>query len=102
VLNLTPRMLQDSAATPAARLSFALARVQDYFDRVVRGRARFFPIPPFLGEALRARGEWSVDAAGVRRALELAKAVRAAADSVPSPGAPAPPRPDTTSRRGGR
>ena len=96
VLNLTPRMLQDSAATPAARLSFAMARVQDYFDRVVRGRARFFPIPPFLGEALRARGEWSVDPAGVRRALELARAVRAPADSVP------PARPDTTSRRGGR
>jgi len=88
VLNLNPRMLQDSASTPEARLAFAMARVQDYFDRVVRGRARFYPVPPFLGETLRARGEWSVDQAGVRRALERAKEARAAADSSQAPGVP--------------
>lgn len=88
VVNLNPRMLQDSASTPEARLAFAMARVQDYFDRVVRGRARFYPVPPFLGETLRARGEWSVDQAGVRRALERAKEARAAADSSQAPGVP--------------
>jgi peptidyl-prolyl cis-trans isomerase D len=105
VLNLTPRILQDSAATPEARASLARARVQDYFDRVVHGRARFYPIPPFLGETLRARGSWSVDQAGVRRALERAKEIRATADSLTGQGAPrmtpAPgPAPvDTTPRR---
>ena len=105
VLNLTPRMLQDSASTAEARLAFAMARVYDYFDRVVRGRARFYPVPPFLGETLRARAEWSVDQAGVRRALERAKEVRAAADSLQAPGvprmtpAPTPSGVDTTRRR---
>jgi peptidyl-prolyl cis-trans isomerase D len=87
VLNLTPGMLQDSAATPEARTRFAMARVEDYFDRVVSRRARFFPIPPFLGETLRARGTWSVDQAGVRRALERATEMRAA-DSLNAPTGP--------------
>jgi hypothetical protein len=105
VLNLNPRMLMDSASTPEARMAFAMARVQDYFDRVVRGRARFYPVPPFLGETVRARGEWSVEQAGVRRALERAKEIRASADSSESPGVPRmtpAPRPtgvDTSPRR---
>jgi len=113
VLNLSPRILQDSAATPQARVALAMARVDDYFERVVRGRARFFPLPPFLGETLRAHAKWTVDQAGVRRALERAKELRATADSLQPPGpggaapgggmrmppAPAPTSPDTTSRR---
>ncbi|HEV8263748.1 MAG TPA: peptidylprolyl isomerase [Gemmatimonadales bacterium] len=105
VLSLTPQMVQDSAATPEARTRFAIGRVQDYFDRVVRGRSRFYPIPPFLGEALRANSRWSVDQAGVRRALERAKEIRAAADSLQAPGvprmtpAPGPAPVDTTPRR---
>jgi len=106
VLNLTPEMLRDSATTPEGRLRFAMPRVTDYMDRVVHGRARFFPVPPFLSETLRARARWSVDEAGVRRALERAQQMRAAADSLrggaetpqmtPAPG-PAPI--DTTSGR---
>jgi len=105
VLNLTPQVLQDSATTPEARVTLAMAHVQDYFDRVVRGRARFYPVPPFLGETLRAHAKWSVEQAGVRRALELAKNIRAAADSLQAPGVPrmTPPPPsggvDTTRRR---
>jgi peptidyl-prolyl cis-trans isomerase D len=86
VLNLTPQILQDSAQTPDARLSFAMARVEDYFDRVVNGRASFYPVPPFLGERLRAKAQWRVDQAGIRRALERAKEIRAAADSLRPPG----------------
>ncbi len=105
VLNVTPRMLQDSASTPDARVALAMARVQDYFDRVVHGRARFYPVPPFLGETLRVHAEWSVDQAGIRRALERAKELRDAADSLTAPGVPrmTPPPPssgvDTTRRR---
>ena len=105
VLNLTPRLLQDSASTPDARVVLAMAHVQDYFDRLVHGRSRFYPVPPFLGETLRAHAEWDVDQAGVRRALERAKELRASADSLQSPGVPrmtAPPPSsgvDTTPRR---
>jgi peptidyl-prolyl cis-trans isomerase D len=104
VVGVTPQALRDSGTTPAARVSVAMARVDDYLSRAVRGQARFYPIPPFLGETLRARSAWSVDQAGVRRALERAKEIRAAADSAgsgvprmtPAPG-PAPV--DTTPRR---
>lgn len=88
VLNLTPQMARDSAATPDARQRFAMARVQDYFDRVVRGRARFFPLPPFLGETLREKATWRVDQAGVRRALERGREIRASVDSLQAPGVP--------------
>ena len=88
VLNLTPRMLIDSAQTPEQRADFALQRVNAYFDRVVLGRARFYPVPPFFGETLRARSEWRVDQAGVRRALERAKEIRGAADSLQAPSTP--------------
>ena len=105
ILNLTPQLLRDSAATPQARINLAMARVNDYVDRVVQGRARFFPVPPFLSETLRARARWSVDEAGVRRAVERAQEIRSAADSGRASGAPrmtpAPgPAPiDTTRRR---
>ena len=105
VLNLTPQVLQDSASTPDARIALGMAHVQDYFDRVVRGRARFYPVPPFLGETLRAHAEWSVEQAGVRRALEIAQGIRAAADSLTAPGVPRMTPPptsggvDTTRRR---
>ena len=97
ILNLSPQMLRDSAATPEERKNIAMARVNDYVERVLQGRARFFPVPPFLGETLREHAEWSVDEAGVRRALERAQQIRLAADSnrtnqprmTPAPG-PAP------------
>ena len=97
ILNLSPQMLSDSTATPAERTNLAMARVNDYVDRVLQGRARYFPIPPSLGETLRDQARWSVDEAGVRRAVERAQEIRGSADSnrtneprmTPAPG-PAP------------
>ncbi|HEY6224477.1 MAG TPA: peptidylprolyl isomerase, partial [Gemmatimonadales bacterium] len=79
-LNLTPAMIHDSARTEAGRARFAMARVDDYFDRAVAGKAQFLPIPPLLAQALRDRGDWSIDAAAVQRAAERATALRASAD----------------------
>ena len=103
ILNISPQMLRDSASTPEERRNIAMARVNDYVDRVLQGRARFFPVPPFLGETLREKADWSVDEAGVRRAVERAQAIRTASDStrtnqprvMPAPG----PAPIDTSRR---
>lgn len=104
ILNISPQMLRDSAASQDERTNIAMARVNDYVDRVLQGRARFFPVPPFLGETLREKARWSVDEAGVRRAVERAQEIRLAADSNrtntpqmrPAPG----PAPIDTSRRG--
>jgi peptidyl-prolyl cis-trans isomerase D len=104
ILSISPQMLRDSASTPEERTNIAMARVNDYLDRVLQGRARFFPVPPFLGETLRERADWSVDEAGVRRAIERAQEIRSTADSgranqprgmMPAPG----PAPIDTSRR---
>ena len=103
ILNLSPQMLRDSASTPEERTNIAMARVNDYVERVLQGRARFFPVPPFLGETLREQARWGVDDAGVRRAVERAQEIRTAADSnraneprmQPAPG----PAPIDTSRR---
>jgi len=106
LLNLSPAALRDSAGTtPDARATFALARVNDYFDRVFHARARFFPLPAFLADTLLAQATWDVDEAGVRRAVERGQEIRAdssqtstAPRMTPAPG-PAPI--DTTRRRGG-
>ena len=104
LLNLSPEALRDSAGTsPDARLTFAAARVNDYFDRVFHARARFFPVPAFLADTLLAQAHWDVDEAGVRRAVERGQEIRAdsgqasaAPRMTPAPG-PAPI--DTTRRR---
>jgi hypothetical protein len=104
ILNLTPEVLRDSAGTTERdKINFAMGRVNDYLDRVLHGRARFFPLPPFLSELLRARGTWRVDEAGVRRAVERAQEIRA--DSTQTGGgprmtpAPGGPPIDTTPKR---
>ncbi len=103
ILNLSPEMLRDSAGKTAdERVSFALGRVNDYFDRVFHGRARFYPLPAFLADTLLADARWDVDAAGVRRAVERGQEIRsdsAQASNAPRI-APAPgPAPIDTTRR---
>jgi hypothetical protein len=85
ILSLSPELLRDSVSTEPDRVNLAMGRVDDYMGRVVQGRARFFPVPQFLGETLRAQGDWNVDEAGVRRALERAQLIRA--DSTRASGA---------------
>ena len=72
--------------SPADRVNFALGRVNDYFDRVFHGRARFYPLPAFLADTLLADARWNVDAAGVRRAVERGQEIRS--DSAQASGAP--------------
>jgi hypothetical protein len=96
-------MLRDSAGkTPDERVTFALGRVNDYFDRVFHGRTRFYPLPAFLADTLLADARWDVDAAGVRRAVERGQEIRsdsAQASNAPRM-APAPgPAPIDTTRR---
>ena len=64
---------------------------------VTRGSAAFLPVPPFLAAALRQGETWSLNEAGIARALERAQAIRAAdttARQAPATGlkrAPGPP-----------
>lgn len=111
-LALTPQVLKDSAATPEARVQLAMRHVQGFLDNIVVARSNFVAIPPFLGDILRAGASWSVNQAGLVRAAERAREVRAKSDSLrgvqrpnnepvpsvrPAPGpAPVPGRPPRT------
>src|SRR5438128_3434299 len=90
VLGVSPKLLKDSAATPAARVQLAMAHVDRYVDQAVtQGSTPFFPVPPFLASALRQGQPWSLNEAGIARAVESAQAIRAA--DTTAHGAPAPP-----------
>src|SRR5213078_266384 len=83
LLGLSPQLLKDSAATPAARVQLAMAHVDRYVDQAVtKGSAPFFPVPPFLASALRQGQPWSLNEAGIARAVESAQAIRAADTTV--------------------
>ena len=89
-LGLSPEAMRDSTTTAEGRVRYAMARVNDYFDRVVSRQAQFSPIPPLMAQVLRERSEWSVDASGVRQAAQRAVTLRASADSLAPPAGAAP------------
>lgn len=89
-LGLTPEAMRDSTTTAEGRIRYAMARVNDYFDRVVSRQAQFSPIPPLMAQVLRERSDWSVDASGVRQAAQRAVTLRASADSLAPPAGAAP------------
>ena len=96
LIGVSPQLLKDSAAGEPARIRLAMARLDAYLDRALKeGKAQLFPVPPFLAGALRQGGPWSLNEAGITRALERAQVIRSAADSGggprPSAGAPAAP-----------
>src|SRR5207244_8378784 len=96
LIAVSPQLLKDSAAGEPARIRLAMARLDAYLDRALKeGKAQLFPVPPFLAGALRQGEPWSLNEAGITRALERAQVIRSAADSGggprPSAGAPSAP-----------
>jgi len=96
LIGVSPQLLKDSAAGEPARIRLAMARLDAYLDRALKeGKAQLFPVPPFLAGALRQGEPWSLNEAGITRALERAQVIRSAADSGggarPSAGAPSAP-----------
>lgn len=100
-LGVTPKQLADSASSKGDRERAAAARVEAYLDRMMAGQAQLIQVPAVLSGALRTKFEGRIMAAGVDRAVERAKSVRASADSartsaqpataVPMPSPAAPP-----------
>ena len=52
----------------------AAEKVEQYFDRLVAGKARLRPLPSGLGTLLRDRSRYRIYDAGLNRAVELAEA----------------------------
>src|SRR3989475_9942996 len=107
LLGVSPQLLKDSAATPAARVQLAMAHVDHYVDQAVtQGTAPVFPVPPFLAGALRQGQPWSLNEGGIARAVESAQAIRAADTTVraapPTGLKRAPGPPPVAAESGGR
>jgi hypothetical protein len=104
-LGIDPKMLADSAKTPAERERLAASRVEAFLDKIMAGQAQPLPVPPPLQIVLLNKFDAKVNSAGIDRAVERAQRVRAAADSarganmpksaVPLPGPAATPAPAT-------
>ena len=106
-LGIAPQMLADSARSVPERERLAAARVEAVLDRIMAGQAQPLSVPVPVQMVLGARYDSKIQPAGIDRAVEQARTLRATADStraanqpqsqVPLPGAPAP-TPDSAAR----
>ena len=100
-----PELADSSKLTPEAKSKLANDKVEEFFGRLVEGRAQMAQVLPELGDYLRAKKLGKVNQAGLARSVELAMAqhrrdsasaaARPPANVVqPAPGGP--PVSDTT------
>lgn len=96
-MGVDPKVLADSAKSDAEREKLAGTKVDSYFDKLVKNEVGFADIAYPVARSLEKKYKFSVNDAGLDKALEKAKAVRGSADSLkakqgpPTPGAEAPP-----------
>lgn len=88
----TPELSDTSSLSADARLKLASDKVEEFFGRLLDGRAQMVVMPPELGDYLRGKGKGKVNQAGLARAVELASAQRARDSTAAAgqSGAPAP------------
>lgn len=87
-LRVAPAMVADSARTKEEKQRFIPARVDAYFNRLVKGEEQFVEVPPPLAQALRQKYDWKVNSAGLDRAVQAAQAIRAKEDSARAAATP--------------
>lgn len=78
--------LTDSSVAESERGKVAGLKVEKYFDGLIEGKTRLRPLPSALATLLRERLPYTVHDAGINRAVELATAEKAKADSLAPPG----------------
>jgi hypothetical protein len=81
-LGVAPAQLSDSAKTEQERERVAAARIESYVDRLLANQAQFIPVPTEVSELLRDTYDWKIANAGVERAVERARRIRATRDST--------------------
>jgi hypothetical protein len=81
----------------AARQTLVQTRVLAYLDAIAREQKRLQTVPPFLADTLRADADWALVPAGVEQALDRARHLREALDSMPAPRPPPAAAPPDTS-----
>lgn len=81
-LNIEPATLADSARSVPERERMAAARVESYLDRIMAGQAQPLTVPPPVHAMLSETYDSKIYPAGVDRAVERARQLRATADST--------------------
>jgi hypothetical protein len=81
-LGVAPPQLADSARTEQERERVAAARVETYVDRLLANQVQFVPVPTEVSELLRDTYDWKIANAGLERAVERARRIRAGRDST--------------------
>jgi peptidyl-prolyl cis-trans isomerase D len=89
-LGIEPTKLADSAKTGGDKAKIASARIETYFDKLVKNEAQFVDVPYPVARALQHKYDYSVNDVGLDKVVERAKSVRATADSLKAKQ-PAPP-----------
>ena len=74
--------LSDTTVAATERQKVAGLKMEQYFDQLIGGKARLRPLPSALASLLRERMPFSINAAGVGRATDMAKEAKAKADSA--------------------
>jgi PPIC-type PPIASE domain len=95
-MGLDTTRLFDATVASADRDKVAAAKVDQYLDRFITGKARLRPLPAAMASLLRDKASYKVNEAGLNRAVEIAQAERAKTDSTKGPAggvqrAPGPP-----------
>ncbi len=90
-IGIEPASLSDSATTPSEREKLAGARIEAYFQKLVKNEVQFADVAYPVARALQSKYDFVLNDAGLERAVERAKQLRASADSLPPamPGMPA-------------
>jgi peptidyl-prolyl cis-trans isomerase D len=94
-LGVDPSTLADSTPAGGDRTKVAAARIEAFFDKLVKNEVPFVEVTYPIARALQAKFAFSINDAGLDKVLEQAKTVRATADSLrsqqPPPAAPGAP-----------
>ncbi len=92
-IGLDDSTLGDSSVAATERNKVATLKLEEYFDRLVGGKARLRPLPSALATLLRDRSSYRVHDAGINRAIELAQVETKKADSARAATGPIQPAP---------
>ncbi len=87
-LNIDPKSLADSAKTPEAREQLAAKRIDSYVEKLLSNQVQYVDMANPMQIALHKKFGYAVSDPALDKALESAKAIRAAADSAKLKNAP--------------
>ena len=90
-LGVDPKALADSAKSDGDRSKLAAVRVDSYFDKLVKNEVGFADIAYPVSRTLQKKYKFTVNDAGLEKALVKAKTVRGSADSLKAKQGPPTP-----------